>query len=165
MRPQSSDWHTRHLEITFEILGGMRERGKPWAPPLVEMSGGEVGHLLEWRQHERDGSWHAWVSWVQTTGDPPRHCHKVVSVPGGELPRCPAARAPQRRPDPAVITAGGRASVARSYALCSRPEDRAGALRLLQSVYQYEGSCIYRIAQLLAILYESTTQSADTRTH
>jgi hypothetical protein len=44
------------------------------------MSGGQVGHLLEWRQHERNGSWHAWVSWVQTTGDPPRHRHKVVEV-------------------------------------------------------------------------------------
>jgi hypothetical protein len=57
----------------------------PWALPLVEMSGGQVGHLLEWRQHERDGSWHAWVSWVQTTGDPPRHRHKVVSVQAASL--------------------------------------------------------------------------------
>ena len=35
------------------ILGGMLHA--PWAPPLVEMSGGQVGHLLAWDQHERDG--------------------------------------------------------------------------------------------------------------
>jgi hypothetical protein len=64
----------------------------PWVPPLVEMSGGQVGHLLEWRQHERDGSWHAWVSWVLTTGDPPRHQHKVVSVQAQSL-------APLEEPD------------------------------------------------------------------
>lgn len=52
---------------------------KPWAPPLVEMSG-NIGHLLQWRLHERNGEWHAWVSWIQTTGDPPRHRHKVVEV-------------------------------------------------------------------------------------
>jgi hypothetical protein len=44
------------------------------------MSGGEVGHLLQWRLHERDGQWHAWVSWIHTTGNPPRHRHKVVEV-------------------------------------------------------------------------------------
>jgi hypothetical protein len=27
----------------------------PWAPPLVEMTGGIVGHLLAWERHERDG--------------------------------------------------------------------------------------------------------------
>ena len=58
---------------------------KPWCPPLVEMSGGMIGHLLEWRQHERDGRWHAWVSWVQTTGDPARHRHKVVEVRVGAI--------------------------------------------------------------------------------
>ncbi len=58
----------------------MGRADEPWSPPLVEMSGGQVGHLLEWRLHERDGEWHAWVSWVQTTGDPPRHRHKVVEV-------------------------------------------------------------------------------------
>ncbi len=46
-----------------------------------------VGHLLEWRQHELDGQWRAWVSWVQTTGDPPRHRHrhKVVEVRAASL--------------------------------------------------------------------------------
>jgi len=63
-------------------MGG---RDAPWAPPLVELSIGEVGHLLEWRQHELDGQWHAWVSWVQTTGDPPRHRHKVVEVRAASL--------------------------------------------------------------------------------
>ena len=78
----------------------------PWAPPLVEMSGGQVGHLLEWRQHERDGSWHAWVSWVLTTGDPPRHQHKVVSVQAESL-------APLEEPD-AVAECGGTRKAART---------------------------------------------------
>jgi len=39
-----------------------------------------VAHLLCWEQHERDGSWHAWLSWVQSVGVPVRHQHKVVSV-------------------------------------------------------------------------------------
>ena len=28
----------------------------PWAPPLVELASGTVGHLLVWERHERDGS-------------------------------------------------------------------------------------------------------------
>ena len=52
--------------------------GAPWAPPLVELAGGMTGHLLAWERHERDGSWWAWVSWVQETGG--RHVHKVVQV-------------------------------------------------------------------------------------
>jgi hypothetical protein len=44
------------------------------------MTGGGIGYLLCWEQHERDGTWHAWVSWVQSTGDPVRHRHRVVSV-------------------------------------------------------------------------------------
>jgi hypothetical protein len=44
------------------------------------MTGGGIGHLLCWEKHERDGTWHAWVSWVQSTGDPVRHRHHVVSV-------------------------------------------------------------------------------------
>jgi hypothetical protein len=55
----------------------------PWAPPLVEMTSGIVGHLLAWEQHERDGSWWAWVSWVQEAGD--RRLHKVVQVRAGGL--------------------------------------------------------------------------------
>ena len=39
-----------------------------------------IGHLLCWERHERDGTWYAWVSWVQSTGDPVRHRHQVVSV-------------------------------------------------------------------------------------
>jgi len=50
----------------------------PWAPPLVKMSSGMVGHLLAWEKNEGDGSWWAWVSWVQETGG--RHVHKVVQV-------------------------------------------------------------------------------------
>ena len=46
----------------------------------MELAGNGVAHLLCWERHERDGSWHAWVSWVQSTGDPVRHRHHVVSV-------------------------------------------------------------------------------------
>ena len=55
----------------------------PWAPPLVEMTGGIVGHLLAWERHERDGSWWAWVSWVHEAGG--RRDHKVVQVRAGSL--------------------------------------------------------------------------------
>jgi hypothetical protein len=61
----------------------MGSRDAPWCPPIVEMSGGMVGHLLAWEMHEHDGSWHAWVSWVQETGS--RHVHKVVAVRAGSL--------------------------------------------------------------------------------
>ncbi len=59
--------------------GGLYAHTPP-SPPIVEMTGGGIGHLLCWEQHERDGTWHAWVSWVQSTGDPVRHRHRVVSV-------------------------------------------------------------------------------------
>ena len=59
--------------------GGLYSR-KPWSPPIVELAGGGVGHLLCWERHERDQTWHAWISWVQSTGDPLRHRHHVVSV-------------------------------------------------------------------------------------
>ncbi len=54
--------------------------GRPWSPPIVELAGDSVAHLLCWEQHERDGSWYAWVSWIQSTGDPVRYRHHVVSV-------------------------------------------------------------------------------------
>src|SRR6478736_5305644 len=50
----------------------------PWPPPLVELAGGMAGHLLAWERHERDGSWWAWVSWMQEAGG--RRDHKVVLV-------------------------------------------------------------------------------------
>ena len=55
-----------------------------WAPPLVEMtSPASPEHLLAWQQQEVDGSWWAWVSWVQETGG--RHRHKVVRVRAARL--------------------------------------------------------------------------------
>jgi hypothetical protein len=44
------------------------------------MNGGKIGHLICWEQHERDGSSHAWVSRVNSVGDPVRHVHYVASV-------------------------------------------------------------------------------------
>jgi hypothetical protein len=42
-----------------------------------------VGHLLAWEMHEHDGTWHAWVSWIQQAGGHP--VHKVVDVRAGSL--------------------------------------------------------------------------------
>ena len=47
------------------------------------MSGGTIGHLLCWERHERDGTWQAWVSWIQDSGTRP--VHKVVAVTAGSL--------------------------------------------------------------------------------
>jgi hypothetical protein len=53
-------------------------RDVPWAPPIVAMTDGTVGHLLAWELLEVDGSWNAWVSWVhQYAGRP---VHKIVNV-------------------------------------------------------------------------------------
>src|SRR5712692_10432455 len=46
----------------------------PWSPPLVQVSDETVAYLLCWEQHERDGSWHAWVtlgSVSRRAGPPP----------------------------------------------------------------------------------------------
>ena len=59
--------------------------GRPWSPPIVELAGDGAAYLLCWEQHERDGSWYAWVSWIQSTGDPVRHRHRVVSVRAGAV--------------------------------------------------------------------------------
>jgi hypothetical protein len=55
----------------------------PWAPPIVSFADGTVGHLLAWELFETDGSWQAWVSWVQITAGRP--VHKVVSVRASQL--------------------------------------------------------------------------------
>ena len=74
----------------------MAAKHTPWAPPLVEMATGMVGHLLAWERHERDGSWWAWVSWVQETGG--RHHHKVVQVRADSLRPLEAPEAYQAVP-------------------------------------------------------------------
>jgi hypothetical protein len=55
----------------------------PYCPPVVGMASGPIGHLLCWERHERDGSWWAWVSWIQQTGD--RAAHKIVCVQAESL--------------------------------------------------------------------------------
>ncbi len=55
----------------------------PWAPLIVALANGTVAHLLAWEMHECDGSWQAWVSWVQRAGSGP--VHKVVSVQASVL--------------------------------------------------------------------------------
>lgn len=50
----------------------------PSAPPIVATGNGAVAHLLAWKLAEADGSWYAWLSWVQQSGE--RAVHRVVSV-------------------------------------------------------------------------------------
>jgi hypothetical protein len=58
---------------------------KPASPPIVGVGEETVAFLLCWEQHERDGSWWAWVVWVRLrSGHPYRH---VVSVQAGRI--CP----------------------------------------------------------------------------
>jgi hypothetical protein len=71
-------------DTVVERDGGPYGR-RPASPPIVELTGGPVGHLLCWERHERDGSWHAWISWVHSTGDPVRHRHMIVCVRAGAL--------------------------------------------------------------------------------
>jgi hypothetical protein len=47
------------------------------------MTDGTVGHLLAWELVEVDGSWSAWVSWVQQANGRP--VHKVVTVRASQL--------------------------------------------------------------------------------
>lgn len=88
-RPSSWVWFqfilisaTPGIEQDF-VYWGMARRKPPWAPPLVELSIGVVGHLLAWEMIEADGAWWAWVSWVQESGG--RHVHKVVLAPAAGL--------------------------------------------------------------------------------
>jgi len=62
------------------------------------MSSGMVGHLLEWRQHKHDGRWRAWISWVETAGDPLRYRHLVTEVPAGSVTPLEAPDAYARLP-------------------------------------------------------------------
>jgi hypothetical protein len=40
---------------------------------VKENPDGTIAHLLAWEVLELDGSWQAWVSWVQQVGDRPIH--------------------------------------------------------------------------------------------
>lgn len=55
----------------------------PYGPPIVALSDTTIGHLLAWELVEVDGTWYAWVSWVQQVGGRP--VHKVVSVRASRL--------------------------------------------------------------------------------
>jgi hypothetical protein len=55
-------------------------------PPWVPTGGVSIevaGHLLASEKNEADGTWWAWVSWVQRTGG--RRAHKVVQVRAASL--------------------------------------------------------------------------------
>ena len=47
------------------------------------MNNATIGHLLAWELTEVDGTWRAWVSWVQESGGRP--VHKVVEVTASGL--------------------------------------------------------------------------------
>jgi hypothetical protein len=58
--------------------------------PIVALRNDRIAeHPLCWELHERAGSWYAWVSWDQATGDPVRHRHrhrhKVVGISAARL--------------------------------------------------------------------------------
>jgi hypothetical protein len=53
------------------------------SPPIISMADGTIGHLLAWEFTEVDGSWGAWVSWVQHGSGRP--VHKVVTVRATQL--------------------------------------------------------------------------------
>lgn len=62
----------------------------------MELSSAVAGHLLAGEKNEADGTWRAWVPWVQETGR--RRAHKVARVRAASLrPREPP-KAYQRVP-------------------------------------------------------------------
>ena len=90
--------------------GGLYGRTPP-SPPIVEMTGGGIGHLLCWERHERDGTWYAWVSLGPVhrrpgTPPPPRRerPHRVSTAPGepGRLHERATPHTWPRRPHPAM---------------------------------------------------------------
>jgi hypothetical protein len=70
----------------------------PWCPPLVQMTSGSIGHLLCWERHERDGTWWAWVSWIQGSGARP--VYKIVAVTRRLARARRGPRGLRRRPPP-----------------------------------------------------------------
>jgi hypothetical protein len=53
-------------------------RNEPLSPPLVQVGDDAVAYLLAWEQHEQDGSWWAWVTWIrERSGRPHRHVTTV----------------------------------------------------------------------------------------
>jgi hypothetical protein len=135
------------------MLVGVTGGQAPWAPPIVEMSGGMAGHLLCWERHQVDGSWWAWVSWVQHAGG--RHVHKVVTVRASSLrplePQMPTgmcrggssdgtAVSGQRHPEPhirAVVPAGGAVNRAGRPRVLSQPGYRRGRATKRRSQFQF----------------------------
>lgn len=67
----------------------MRRKRELWALPPAELPAGG-GRASAVHESEADGTWRAWVSWVQETGG--RHVHKVVQVRAASAPPAGAAR-------------------------------------------------------------------------
>ncbi len=74
LRPRRPPRSTTRTGV--RVLGEVRDA--PPSPPIVQVGDDTVAYLLCWDRHQRDGSWHAWVTWVMTTGNGPRR--HVVSV-------------------------------------------------------------------------------------
>jgi hypothetical protein len=96
------------------LLATVSRQDALWCPPIVQMTGGTVGHLLAWELCQQDGSWRAWVSWVQQSGglrgwgvrvilDPsrlPRGSNEAAGFPWDELRAELLRIGPARRPVP-----------------------------------------------------------------
>lgn len=68
----------------------------PYAPPIVALNDSTVGHLLAWELTEADGSWWAWVSWIQHSGG--LALHKVAQVRAAGLQPLEAPESYERVP-------------------------------------------------------------------
>jgi hypothetical protein len=79
MRPTALRAARRTLDPSNTVANnGAVPSDVPYAPPIVALSDTTIGHLLAWELMEIDGTWRAWVSWIQQSGGRP--LHKVVSV-------------------------------------------------------------------------------------
>jgi hypothetical protein len=69
--------------MLVRILGSVGRADEPWSPPIVQVGDETVAYLLCWEQHERDGSWHGWVTWIRSVNDRPRR--HIVCVRAGAI--------------------------------------------------------------------------------
>ena len=85
---------------------------EPRCPPIVQVGDEIVAYLLCWEQHEPDGSWHAWVTWIRYRAEVPfRH---VVAVEPATCARCrgrmPTGRFPGGSSAPTCRSGRGHAA-------------------------------------------------------
>jgi hypothetical protein len=71
------------LDKSNECSHNGEVKDDPPSPPIVQVGDDTVAYLLCWDQHELDGAWFAWVTWIMTTGNRPRR--HVVSLPAARV--------------------------------------------------------------------------------